>query len=111
MRTANLAVKFLLELAAFASFAVWGWSVAGGVTGLALAILLPLAAIAIWGLWCAPKATRRLPTAWRAPLEVGIFLLAAVALVAAGYPILGATLAALTILNAVGLTVFRQWEL
>ncbi|WP_372736656.1 YrdB family protein [Nocardioides sp.] len=110
MRAVNLAVKFLLEGAAFASFAVWGWQAAGGVGGLVLAVLLPLAAMTVWGLWCAPKSPRRLVTRWRVPLELGIFMLAALALAAAGHPALGVAMAVVSILNAVGLGLYRQWE-
>ena len=110
MRAANLAVKFLLELAAFASLAVWGWHAGSGFAAVVLAVLLPTAAIAVWGLWCAPRAPRRLPTTWRAALEVGIFLLAAAALGAAGHPTAAVVLAVVVVVNAGGLTVFGQWE-
>ena len=82
MRAANLAVTFLLELAAFASFAMWGAHVGDGLAGIVLALLAPALAILIWGLFAAPRSERRLSTRWRVPLELGIFALGAVALAA-----------------------------
>lgn len=110
MRAANLAVKFLLELAAVASFAVAGLKAGPGVVGALLAILLPTIAIAIWGTFCAPRAGRRLATTRRVPLELGILLGAAAALWLVGHSVLAVVLALLVVANAVGLTVFRQWE-
>lgn len=110
MRAANLAVKFLLELVAVASFALWGWHVGNGVAGAVLALLLPIAAITVWGLFCAPKSARRLPTKWRVPLELGIFMLAAAALGASGYLTLAVIFALVVVANAFGLTACRQWE-
>jgi hypothetical protein len=48
LRGANLAVKFLLELAAFAAFAYWGTTVADGVVGVLIAIAAATTAIALW---------------------------------------------------------------
>ena len=115
MRAANLAVKFLLELAAFASLAVWGWHagidlVGNALAAVVLAVLVPAAAIAVWGLWCAPRAARRLPATWRVPLELGILLLSAAALGAAGHPTAAVVFAVVVVVNAVGLTVFGQWD-
>jgi hypothetical protein len=110
MRVANLAVKFLLELAAFASLAYWGWHVGSTITGILVAIAAPAAAIAIWGLFAAPRARRRLPLAWRVPLELGVFVLAAVALGVSGHPALAVSFALVVVINALGLTAFHQWE-
>ncbi len=110
MRTVNLAVKFLLELAAFASLAVWGWQAASSVPAVVLAVAAPTAAVVIWGLFAAPRSPRRLPTAFRVPLELGIFVLSALALGAAGHPGLSAAFLIAIAANALGLTVFRQWN-
>ncbi len=110
MRGVTLAVKFLLELAAFASLAVAGWHVGNAVVGTVLAVLLPAVAITVWGLFCAPRSARRLPTKQRVPLELGIFMLAAAALGASGYPTLAVIFALVVLVNALGLTAYRQWE-
>jgi len=110
MRAANLVVKFLLELAAFASLAVWGWRVGDLASGIVLAVAAPAAAIAIWARYAAPKSPRRLPLRWRAPLELGIFGLSAAALAASGHPVLAGCFVVIAAVNALGLTVLRQWE-
>lgn len=110
MRPANLAVKFLLELAAFAAFCYWGARTGTGVAAVVLAIVTPAAAVAVWSVFAAPRAKRRLPLTARAPLELGVFALGAVALAAAGAAVLAIIFAVVAILNAVLLTTFHQWE-
>jgi hypothetical protein len=102
----NLALKFLLELGALAAFAVWGAS-----TSVLLAVVLPVIAAVAWGLLAAPKARRRrLPLPLRAPFELGVFALAALALWDAASAVWAAVFAGLALGNAVLLTHFDQWE-
>jgi hypothetical protein len=110
MRSANLAVKFLLELAAFAAFAYWGAQTGTGAAAVVLAIAAPAAAVVVWGVFAAPRSSRRLPLTARAPLELGVFALAGAALAAAGSVVLAVAFGAVAVLNAVLLTVFHQWE-
>jgi hypothetical protein len=110
MRQLNLALKFFLELAALAAFGLWGASIGGGATAVALAIVLPLVAAVLWGMFAAPKARRRLPLRARAPFELTVFALAAVALWAAESVWLAVAFAALAVVNALLLTAFRQWD-
>ena len=56
MRAANLALKFLLELAALASFAIWGASSESGALAVAHAILAPLIVALLWGRLAAPRS-------------------------------------------------------
>jgi hypothetical protein len=65
--------------------------------------------IAIWGTFAAPRAARRLPAPSRIPLELGIFAIACAAGYAAGAVIESTVFAVIAVLNAIGLTVFRQW--
>lgn len=111
LRAANLALKFLLELAAFAALAWWGASVGSGVVSVLVAVAAPLAAVVLWGLFAAPRASRRLPLRSRVPLELAILGLAAVALSAVAGAAAGVVLGALIVLNAVLLTLLGQWEL
>lgn len=111
-RAANLAAKFLLELAALAALAYWG---AGTGTGsgwvrVVLVVAAPLLMCVLWGLFAAPRARRRLDMRWRVPFELLVFAVAAVALAAAGAVILAILFAAAVGINAVLLTRFRQWE-
>jgi hypothetical protein len=110
LRGANLALKFLVELAAFAALAYWGATTGSAPLSIALAVAAPAIAIVLWGLFAAPKAGRRLPAAARIPFELAVFAVAIVALFVAGAPVAGAVLAALVVLNAALLTIFDQWE-
>jgi quinol-cytochrome oxidoreductase complex cytochrome b subunit len=110
IKPANLALKFLLELAAFAAFAVWGADIGSGAFAVIPAVAAPLVAVLLWGRFAAPRATRRLPLSRRIPFELGVFLLAALAFLAAGHAVAAAVFAALVALNALGLTAFDQWE-
>jgi hypothetical protein len=105
MRALSLALKFLLELAAFAGLAYWG-----AQTSVLLAIAAPAVAIALWAVFAAPRSERRLATPVRVPFELGVFGLAAVALLAAGAPVAALVLAVLALLSAALLTRFDQWE-
>ena len=110
MRSANLAVKFLLELAAFAAFAYWGARTGAGAAAVVLAIAAPAAAVVVWGVFAAPRSSRRLPLTARAPLELGVFAVAGAALATAGSVVLAVAFGVVAVLNAVLLTVFHQWE-
>jgi hypothetical protein len=110
LRSANLALKFGLELAAIASLAYWGASLDGALLSAVMVVLAPAAMIVLWGLFAAPKASRRLSPRARIPLELTILLGAAVALLAAGAGAAAAVLAAAVIVNALLLTAFGQWE-
>jgi len=111
MKQLNLAVKFLLELAALAAFGLWGASIADGVLAVVLAIALPVVAAVAWGAFAAPKAPRRLPRRLRVPFELGVFALSALALWQAESWVLGAAFAVVALVNALLLTAFGQWEL
>ena len=110
LRSGNLALKFGLELAAIAALAYWGASLNGSIAPVVMMVLAPGAMIVAWGRFAAPKATRRLPRSTRIPFELIVLLIAAAALLAAGQEILAAVMAALVVMNAVFLTVFKQWD-
>jgi cobalamin synthase len=110
LKTGNLAVKFVLELVAFAAFAYWGATVGTGVVSVLVAIAASGAAVVLWARFAAPRSSRRLPTALRAPFELCVFGLAAVALAAAAGPVAALVFALAVLVNAVLLTVFGQWS-
>lgn len=110
LKAANLALKFLLELAAFAALAWWGATVGSGVVSVLVAVAAPLGAIVLWGLFAAPRASRRLPLPARVPLELAILGLAALGLGVVAGVTAGLALGVLIVLNAALLTAFGQWE-
>lgn len=80
-----LAVRFLLELFAWAGFAVWGWHLGdGGVTGGTLAVIFTLLSMVIWGVFRVrhdpPGKTDQpvvVPGWVRLAIELGTFAIAA----------------------------------
>jgi hypothetical protein len=110
MRALSLALKFLVELAAFAAFAYWGASVGSGVTSVVLAIAAPALAIVLWGLFAAPRSERRLATAPRVAFELTVFGLAIVGLLVAGARVAAVVLAVVVAVSTALLTFFDQWE-
>jgi hypothetical protein len=110
LRAANLALKFLLELAAFAALAYWGATTGGGAVSILLALAAPAVAVALWAVFAAPRSERRLGEAARIPFEIAVFAVAVFALVAAGAPVPALLLAALVLVNTALLTVLGQWD-
>jgi hypothetical protein len=62
----------------------------------------------VWGTYAAPKAPRRLRRSRRMALELCIFAVAAVALAAAGKPVLAAVFATLVVVHAALLVAWGE---
>ena len=84
VRAVNDGVRFCLELAALAGFAVWGWRTGPDGLGFVLAVAAPVGAAMLWGAFVAPKARRPARDPWRLLLEVAVFGGGALAFAAAG---------------------------
>jgi hypothetical protein len=63
----NLAVRFILELAAWGAMGYWGWTQGEGPFRFVLAIGLPVIAAVIWGTFAVPNDPSR---SGRAPVPV-----------------------------------------
>lgn len=86
LRTANLAVRFLLELSSLAAFGYWGWTVRGGLAlRLVAAVGMPVLAATLWGLFISPRARFSTGLVGQAALGLVVFLGAAGALYARGH--------------------------
>ena len=108
-RGANLALRFLLELAAVGAGVYWGLVTGPGLFGaLALALLGGGLIVAVWGAFLAPRAARRLPEPWRFGLELAVFGAAGAALAAAGAVLWGVALVVLFLINRALLSVWPQ---
>lgn len=108
-RNTNLALAFVLELGMLAALCYWGFVAGNGILQkLALGLGTPLVAAVIWGLFAAPRASRRLTGTSLFALKALLFCLASVALWAAGLPVLAAVFIAVVALNAILLYVWRQ---
>lgn len=99
MKAANLALRFLLELAALGGFAYWGAHTGTGPVRVILAIAAPLLAAIVWGRFAAPRAARRLPRAPRVAVEAAVFGAAAVGLAVTGQEVVAAVFVALVVVN------------
>jgi hypothetical protein len=92
----NLAVRFLLEVAALVAIGYWGWSQHSGALRFVLAIGGPLLIAILWGAFAvrndpsrSGKAPVPVPGMARLALEIAIFAFAAWALYDAGNRLLG----------------------
>jgi len=102
----NLAVRFILEIAGFRALGLWGWNAASGLSGVALALALPILAAVLWGTFAVPDDPSRsgrapipVPGIVRLALELIIFVLATVALLDIGQTTVGWTLGALVLIH------------
>src|SRR4051794_17811135 len=102
IKTANLAVAFLLELCMLGALGYWGFTTGSNtITKIALGIGAPLLAAVFWGLFLAPKSVVKVRESWRLLLKVAVFAVAVAALFAAGQPSLGWLLAIAFAINTV----------
>jgi Protein of unknown function (DUF2568) len=94
VKSANLALRFVLELCALAALAYWGWTVWWG-----LAVVMPVAFGLVWGWFVAPKRKVQTSEPVRWAIELVVFLGAAAALAATGQVVLGVVFAVAAVAN------------
>jgi hypothetical protein len=75
---------FIVELVLLAILAVAGARLGSHATAIALAVLLPLVTAVLWGIYLAPRASRRLPHRGRLVAKLAVMLAASALFVAAG---------------------------
>src|SRR5689334_17214504 len=108
LRTINLALAFLLELAMLAAYAYWGFQTGTTIIlKVLLGIGIPLIVAVIWGLFMAPNSPRRLQGAAYLVVKVVLFGLAIAALIVVGNRTLGILFAAVFVINTILLYI---WE-
>jgi uncharacterized protein DUF2568 len=109
LKSANLALAFLLEIAMLAAFALWGFQASTQtVVRFILGICTPLLAVVVWGIFLAPRSTRRLTGIALHLAELVIFGLAALALAAAGHRDLAILFAVVAVVNQALLVMWKQ---
>ncbi|MBF6351966.1 MULTISPECIES: YrdB family protein [Nocardia] len=93
LNPALLGLRFLLELSAFASFAISGWRLTDSPARWLLVVLLPVVAAAAWGVFAVPDDPSRsgaapvaVPGPVRLIVEFAVFWGGAAALWFAGLP-------------------------
>jgi hypothetical protein len=104
----NLAVRFLLEIAALLALGYWGFDQHSGIWRFVLGLGLPVLAAIAWGTFAVPDDRSRsgsapvpVPGAVRLILELALFGLASWALYDAGRPVLALILAGVTVVHYV----------
>lgn len=107
MRQLNLVFRFVLELVVLVALFLWGVSVSGElIVQVVLGVGAPALAVAVWGLFVAPKASRRLPDPQRLAVEIVVFGAGALAFLARGDALLALLLGAAA---AISLFLMYQW--
>lgn len=84
MRSANLLLRFVLELAALVALGYWGLHAAAGWIGILLCIAAPLLFAVLWGLFAAHKAKWPPLEPWKAVVGFVLLEIAALSLALAG---------------------------
>jgi uncharacterized protein DUF2568 len=102
---ANLALRFVCELAALIALAWWGFSL-GNVGGVLVGLVVAVAAAGLWGAFIAPRARRRLADPARFLLELVVFGAATAALFALDHAVLAVVFAICAVVTA---ALTRVW--
>jgi hypothetical protein len=110
LRSGNLLLAFLMEVAMLAAFCVAGWSLDTAIwLRIVLAVGLPGVAIAAWAAWAAPRAgKRRLKMPALLIFKIVMFALATAAWWVAHQEFFAAVFAVLAAINLAAAALFRQ---
>ncbi len=109
LKTINLSVAFLLELAMLAAFAYWGLQTDASLPlRIVLGIGAPLLAALIWGRFMAPRSTTKLSGWPYYLLKLILFGLAAIALAIAGQSTLAVVFAVIAVINQLLAVMWKQ---
>ena len=109
LRTASAGVRFLLELGGLAAVAYWGVTVGDGLfQQIALAVGAVALVAGVWGLFVAPKATRRLGDPGRLLVELIVFGTATVALISAGQVVVAVVFGGLVLVSEAAVWLLGQ---
>jgi Protein of unknown function (DUF2568) len=109
IKSANLALRFLLELCALGALGYWGYQTGSGLLAkIGLAIGAPLLAAVVWGAFIAPKASVPVPVWLWLALQVVIFGLAAASLVLTGHRTLAGVFVLAVVINGALMYIWRQ---
>ncbi|MFD0899388.1 YrdB family protein [Actinomadura sediminis] len=109
VHVANEGLAFLIEMAAFAALAWWGFTAGDAVAvNVLLGIGAPAAAIVLWGLFAAPKARFDAGLPVVLLVKALVFAAAALAVLGVGSPVLAAVFGAVAFVNTVLATLDRD---
>lgn len=104
-----LTFRFLTELAMLAGLAVAGARLGDGVVfGVVNAVLLPLVAAVVWGVFIGPRARRRLPEPARLVVELVLFTVTGVVLALSDRLVVGIVIAVAGIAFAILTRIYAK---
>jgi Protein of unknown function (DUF2568) len=109
MRSLNLAFRFVLEMLALVALFLLGLSISDSLLfQVVLGLGMPAIAILVWGLFVAPKASRRLPDPTRLAVESGVWLAGAIAFWLAAGLLVAVLFGAAVVVNLVLMSYWGQ---
>ena len=109
IHSANLGLRFILELCALAALGYWGWRTGGTtLTKLGLAAGIVIATAVVWGTFVAPNASVSVPSPVHVLLQVLVFGTAAAALYTLHRPTMASLFAAVVVVNAALMAAWGQ---
>jgi len=110
LKAINLAAAFILELCALASLGYWGFNASdNALLRTFLGVGAPLGMAVLWGIFFAPKSSRRLKETALTIAKLIIFALASIALAASGQVTMAAILMAATVVNLTLALIWQQY--
>jgi hypothetical protein len=109
IKSANLALRFLLELGVLGALGYWGFRTGDGtLMKLILGLGAPILAAVVWGTFVAPKAAVTLSAPLHLLVELAVFGLATLALYRAGQTNLAAAFGLIYVINRILMTIWGQ---
>lgn len=109
LKGANLGLSFVLELCALGALSFWGFNASeNSLVRLILGVGAPLAMIVTWGMYLAPKSSRRFREPALSIAKLIVFGIAAAALVAAGQTTAAAIFLAAVVTNLMLAAVWQH---
>jgi hypothetical protein len=109
LKALNLTLRFFLELCLLGALGWVGFLLGGPMIGrIALAIVLPLVAAIIWGLFVAPRAAIAVPDWLWLAIQALLFSLAVAGLEITGHSQLAVVFGLAVIINIALLLIWRQ---
>lgn len=109
MQSLNLAFRFILELLVLVALLLWGLQSSDSLPlQLVAGLGAPTLVMGVWGLFVAPKATRRLPDPARLVVELVIWTLGALALTVVVSPIVGIMFGAAVVISLALMFIWDQ---
>lgn len=97
----NDVLRFVLELFAFVSLAIWGFSTWSVPLNIVFGIGAPLVAILLWALFRSPKAVFRVDVYAKSLVELVVMGAAALAWLAMGQPIVAIVFGLVAVVSGV----------